>query len=69
MAVQNVHKTSFLYFQRINSTAFRQHFLKMLELRPCINLPLPEDEIKEIVQKAIDWALMHGKNNKQNNKL
>ncbi|XP_071568213.1 glutathione synthetase [Temnothorax nylanderi] len=29
-------------------------------LEPCIQLPLSEEELKESVDKAKDWALMHG---------
>lgn len=29
-------------------------------LEPCIQLPLSEKELKECVDKAKDWALMHG---------
>ncbi|XP_011863847.1 PREDICTED: glutathione synthetase-like [Vollenhovia emeryi] len=29
-------------------------------LEPCIQLPLSKDELKESVDKAKDWALMHG---------
>jgi len=30
-------------------------------LKPCIQLPLSVDVLKESVDKAKDWALMHGK--------
>ncbi|XP_011706690.1 PREDICTED: glutathione synthetase-like isoform X1 [Wasmannia auropunctata] len=29
-------------------------------LEPCIQLPLPKEKLKESVDKAKDWALMHG---------
>lgn len=32
-------------------------------LEPCIRLPLPKNELKETVDKAKDWALMHGNDN------
>ena len=28
---------------------------------PCVSLPLPEKELDELVEKAKDYALMHGK--------
>ena len=31
-----------------------------MELNSCINLPLPEEKINDIIQKAKDWALMNG---------
>ena len=30
-------------------------------LEPCIKLPLENDVLQDIVEKAKDWALMHGK--------
>lgn len=40
----------------------RQFFCvrKMSELKPCIPLPLDEKVLVEVVEKAKDWALMHG---------
>lgn len=29
-------------------------------LPSCITLPLPEDVLKEVVEKSKDWAIMHG---------
>ncbi|KAJ8931279.1 hypothetical protein NQ314_015846, partial [Rhamnusium bicolor] len=29
-------------------------------LPSCVPIPLPEDELKELVEKAKDWAIMHG---------
>ena len=31
---------------------------------PCIPIPIPDDELEELVEKAKDFALMHGKKNK-----
>jgi len=30
------------------------------QLEPCIELPLSEEKLKESVDKAKDWALIHG---------
>lgn len=30
-------------------------------MKPCIGLPLNEEAFTELVDKAKDWALMHGK--------
>ena len=27
---------------------------------PCIPIPIPDDELEELVEKAKDFALMHG---------
>lgn len=32
----------------------------MSELKPCIPLPLDESVLHDVVEKAKDWALMHG---------
>lgn len=32
----------------------------MSELKPCIPLPLDESVLNDVVEKAKDWALMHG---------
>lgn len=29
-------------------------------LQPCLSLPLTAEELKEVTDKAKDWALMHG---------
>lgn len=34
--------------------------MSVSQVEPCIRLPLPKEELKEIVNKAKDWALMHG---------
>lgn len=31
------------------------------QLEPCIKLPLEDGVLADIVEKAKDWALMHGK--------
>jgi hypothetical protein len=31
------------------------------QLSPCINLPLKKEVLEDIIDKAKDWALMHGK--------
>jgi len=31
------------------------------QLSPCISLPLKREILEDIVDKAKDWALMHGK--------
>lgn len=30
------------------------------ELKPCLPIPLPEDQLQDVIEKARDWALMHG---------
>lgn len=32
----------------------------MVSLSPCIKLPLEENVLLDVVEKAKDWALMHG---------
>lgn len=32
----------------------------MSELKPCIPLPLDENVLTDVIEKAKDWALMHG---------
>lgn len=34
--------------------------MNVSRLESCIELPLLKEELKEIVDKAKDWALMHG---------
>lgn len=34
--------------------------MSAFRLEPCIQLPLSEEELRESVDKAKDWALMHG---------
>lgn len=30
-------------------------------LQPCLALPLNEEELNQVTDKAKDWAIMHGK--------
>lgn len=30
-------------------------------LQPCLALPLSEEDLNEVTDKAKDWAIMHGK--------
>lgn len=32
----------------------------MSELKPCIPLPLDANVLNDVIEKAKDWALMHG---------
>lgn len=34
--------------------------MSYFEIQPCITLPLQEEVLKELVDKAKDWAIMHG---------
>lgn len=34
--------------------------MSVFRLEPCIPLPLSKEELRETVDKAKDWALMHG---------
>lgn len=37
-----------------------KNYSKNMESKSCIELPLPEDEVKNVIEKAKDWAIMHG---------
>lgn len=30
------------------------------EMKPCLEVPLPEKVLLDVTEKAKDWALMHG---------
>lgn len=30
------------------------------ELKPCLEVPLPDGQLRDIIEKSKDWALMHG---------
>ena len=32
-------------------------------LSPCVELPLPPDQLQDLVEKAKDFALLHGRRN------
>lgn len=36
--------------------------MEVSQLQPCIQLQLSNEELQDVINKAKDWALMHGIN-------
>jgi len=54
--VASIIHSSFYMTENLESS-----IMSASRLKPCIQLPLSVDVLKESVDKAKDWALMHGK--------
>ena len=53
----------YMSFQKYGNLLFQNKYQrrKIVTMDPCIPLPIPDEQLEDLVEKAKDYALMHGK--------